>query len=217
MSVAVDISTCGDMCWYVPTCDINPDTSDSDHLDFIYMPYVSICGHADMCWYVPTCDGMCQHMQPLSDTNHLKLILNAGMCQHNWTCWYVLTCADMCRHVPTCDINHDTSYSDHLDLIWMLACVSICGHTGMCWYVPTCAGMCQHAKLLSAPLIPTIWNLSGMLACVSTLDMPIISSLSGRWHVSVSVDIRRHVLICAYMCWHVPRCANMWHYFRHFW
>ena len=114
-------------------------------------------------------------------------------------CWYMPTCADKCRHVPTCDINQDTSYNDHLDLIWMLACVSICGHAGICWYVPTCAGMCRHVTL------------------ISTLQIATISTLSGCWHVSVSVDICRYVLICAGMCWHVPTCANMWHYSRHLW
>ena len=130
------------------------------------------CRRADMCRHVPTCATTLS----TSDTNHLKLILNAGMCQHIWTCW----------HVPTCDINHDTSYSDHFDLIWMLACVSICGHAGMCWYVPTCAGMCRHVTL------------------ISTLQIAIISTLSGCWHVSVSVDICRHVPICADMCRDVP-------------
>ena len=77
-------------------------------------------------------------------------------------------CADMCRHVTTCDINLDTCYSDHLDLIQILVCVSTCGHADMCWYLPTCAGKCQYVKPILAPLIPTIWTLSCMLACVST-------------------------------------------------
>ena len=73
---------------------------------------------------IPACADMCRHMPTCAD-----------ICRH------VLTCADKCRHVPTCDINHDTSDSDHLDLNWVLACVSVCGHAGMCLYVPTCAGM----------------------------------------------------------------------------
>ena len=66
----------------------------------------------------------------------------------------------------------------------------------MCRHVLTCADMCQHVKPLSAPLIPTIWTLSCMQACVSTF---------------------RHVLICANMCWHVPACANMLNHSPHLW
>ena len=153
-----------------------------------------MCKHLWTCRHVLICADMCQHVKPLSAPListiwnlswmlacwHLDMPTCADMCRH------VPTCADMCRHVPTCDINLDTSYSDHLDLIWMLACVSICGHVGMCWYVPTCAfaGMCQHVKPLSPPLIPIIWNLSCMLACVSKLGH-------------------------ADMCWYVPACADM--------
>ena len=104
------VSTFGhaDMCWYVPTCDINLDTSYSDHLDLIWMlACVSICGHVGMCWYVPTCAfaGMCQHVKPLSPPLipiiwNLSCMLacvsklgHADMCQH------VLTYADMCQHM----------------------------------------------------------------------------------------------------------------------
>ena len=138
---------------------------------------------ADLCRHVPTCANMWSHSQHLWYQPFETYL----------ECWHVSahldmpTCACMCRHVPTCDINHDTSDSDHLDLIWMLACVSICGHVGVCWYVPICTGMCEHVKPLSAPLIPTIWNLSCMLACVSKLG-----------HANV--------------CWYVPACADM---FRH--
>ena len=82
-----------DMCWHVPTCAINLDTSDNEHLDLIWiLACVSICGHADMCWYVPICADMCRYVPTCettlstSDTNHLNLILHAGMCQHIWTC-----------------------------------------------------------------------------------------------------------------------------------
>ena len=148
VSAHLDILTCADMCRHVPTCDINHDTSYSDHLDLIGMlACVSICGHTGMC-YVPTCETTLSTF----DTNHLKLILHAGMCQHIWTCRHVLIYADMCWHVPTCDINHDTSYSDHLYLIWMLACVSICGHmptcADMCRYVLTCADMWHYSRHL---------------------------------------------------------------------
>ena len=81
------VSTCADICRHEPTCDINLDTFDSSHLDPIGMlACVSICGNADMCWYVPTYDATLS----TSDTNHLNLILRAGMCQHIWTCRYVL-------------------------------------------------------------------------------------------------------------------------------
>ena len=157
-----------------------------------------VSAHLDM----PTCVDMCRHVLTCADMSALSRHfrwrsfipnLDAVMCQYLWTCRHVLICADMCWHVPTCAINFDTSYSDHLDLIWMLACVSICGHAGMCWYVPTCAGMCQHVKPLSAPLIPTnhlkLILHAGMCQLIGTC---------------------RYVLICAGMCWHVP-CANMWH------
>ena len=203
VSTHLDMPTCAEMCRHVPTCDNNIDTSYSNHLDLIWMwACVSICGHAGMCWYVSTCGEMWNHFQHLW-YQPFETYLACWHVSANWDmpmcadmCRHVLTCADMYRHVPTCDINHDTSYSDHLDLIWMLACVSICGHAGMCWYVPTCAGMCEHVKPLSAPLIPTIWNLSCMLACVSKLG---------------HADVCWYVPACAGMCWHVPTCANMWH------
>ena len=135
---------------------------------------LSICGH------MPTCADMwnkSQHLWFQPFETYLQ-------CWHASAHLDMPTCAGMCRHVPTCDIDLDTCHSDHLDLIWMLACVSICGHAGMCWYVPTCAGMCQHVKPLSAPLITTIWKLSCMLACVSKLGH-------------------------ADMCWYVPACADM--------
>ena len=142
--------------------------------------HVLIC--ADMWRHVPTCETTIS----TSDTNHLKRNLHAGMCQHISTCRHVLICAGMCWHVPTCDINLDTSGtrlmwtiwtslsavrerplylithsldtsdSSHLDLIWMLACVSICGRADMCWYVLTCADICQHVTLTSTPLIVII-------------------------------------------------------------
>ena len=152
---------------------------------------------------MPTCADMCRHVPTCANTwNHS---------QHLWyqpfECWHVAahldmpTCADMSRHVPTCtdmsrrvptyDINIDTFYSDHLDLIWMLACVSICGHAGMCWYVPTCADMWNHSQHLWYQPFETY------LAC---------------WHVSANADMPicadmcRHVLTCADMCRHVPTC-----------
>ena len=159
------------------------------------------------------------------------------MCQHIWTCRHVVICADMCWHVPTCDINLDTSDSDHLDFIYMPACVSICGHADMCWYVSACAGMCQHVQSLSAPLIPTIWNLSWMLACVSTFghaDMFwCVLTCASMWHQPRHLLQRSfrpyldaamcqylwtwHVLICADICRHVPACANMWNHSQHLW
>ena len=149
---------------------------------------------ADMCRDMPT---LWVLAKPITSTlfryRHLGC---AGMCQHRETCRHVPTCADMCRHVPTCDINLDTSYSYHLDVIQMLTCVATGGNADMSWYVPTCADMCQHVKPLSAPLIPTIWTLSCMLACVSTFG---------------HADMCWYVPTCADMCWHVPTCASMWH------
>ena len=174
---------CADMCWHVPTCDINLETSDSDHLDVIYMPAcVSTCGHADMCWYVPTCANMWNHPQHLW-YRPFEIYLE---------CWHVsahldmLTCVDMSRHVPTCDINIDTSYSDHLDLIWMLACVSVCRHGDMCWYVPTCETTLSTSDTNHLKLILH----AGMCQQIGTC---------------------RYVPICADMCWHVLTCADMWH------
>ena len=139
---------------------------------------------ADMCWLVTL---MCRHVPTCettlstSDTNHLKLILHAGMCQHIWTCRHVLICADMCWHVPTSEINLDTSDGSHLDLIWMLACVSICGHADVCWYVPTCANIWNHSQhLWYQPFEP-------YFACR---------------HVSAHLDMPT----CADMCRHMPTC-----------
>ena len=149
---------------------------------------VSTCGHADMCWYVPTCAGKCQLVKPLLapliptiwtlpcmlarvSTFGLNILFMQGAVYINYDTPLVTahldmpTCTDMCRHVT---LNLDTFDSGHLDLIWILGCVSICGHADMCWYVLTCAGMYQHVKPLSAPLIPTIWTLPCMLARVST-------------------------------------------------
>ena len=175
MSVSVDMSTCADMFRHVPTCDINHDTSYSDHLDVIWMlACVSICGHTGMCWYVPACANMWNHSQHLWYQPFETYL----------PCWHVSahldmpTCADMCRHVPTCDINHDTSYSDHLDFIYMPACVSTCGHADMCLYVPACANMCNHSQHLWYQPFETY------LEC---------------WHVSAHLDI----LTCADMCQHV--------------
>ena len=68
------------------------------------------------------------------ETNHFDPIqvLTSGMRWHVSTPGNMLTCADMCRHVSTCDINFDTSYSDHLDVIQMLTCVSTGGNADMC-------------------------------------------------------------------------------------
>ena len=153
---------------------------------------VSTCGHSDICWYVPTSETTLS----TSDTNHLKLILHAGMCQQIGTCRYVLICAGMCWHVPTCaNMWH---YSRHL---WWRSFRSylhagMCQHLWTCRHVLICADMCQHVKPPSSPLISTIWNLSWMLACVSTFGHANIC-----WYVPT----------CAEMCWHVPTCANMWH------
>ena len=136
--------------------------------------HVLIC--ADMCRYVPTCETTLS----TSDTNHLNLILYAGMCQHIWACRHVLICADMCQHVPTCDINHDTSYSDHLNLIYMLACVSTCPHPDM----PTYAGMCQHVNPLLVPLTS------------DTNHLNLIFHAGTCQHIWTC----RHVLLCAGMC-----------------
>ena len=116
----------------------------------------------------------------------------AGMCQHRETCRHVPTCADMCRHVPTCDINLDTSYSDHLSRCWHVSApVEMPTCPDMCRHVLTCADMCQHVKPLSAPLIPTIWTLSCIQACVSTFR---------------HADVCWYVPTCADMCRHVPTC-----------
>ena len=178
---------------------------------------VSACGHADMCWFVPTCADMCRHVPACettlstSDTNHLISCMLA--CVDMCIC---ADCADMCRHVPTCAINLDTSDSDHLDLIYMPACF----HLWTCRHVLICADMCRHVPIRETPLIPTIWNLSCMLACVSTLDMPTCADLcrhvptwANMWNHSQHLCIFETYLECwhADMCLFVPTCANMWH------
>ena len=112
------------------------------------------------CWYVsahmdmPTCAAMSRHVLICTD-----------MCRH------VLIWADMCRYVPTYSITLGTSDTNHLDLTWMLACVSTFGHSDMCWYVPTCADMCRHVPKCTITLGISDTNpldLLCMLACVST-------------------------------------------------
>ena len=176
---------------------------------------VSTCGHADMCWYVPTCASMWNHSQHLWYQPFETYL----------ACWHVSAhldmpiCACMCWHVPTCDINLDTSDSSHLDLIWMLACVSICGHADMCWHVPTCdinldtsysdqldliwmlacVSICGHAGMCwNVPACANMWNHSQ--------HEPFETYLA-YWHVSANLDMP----ICADMCRHVLTCANMWH------
>ena len=186
------VPACAGMCLHVPTFDINLDSSDSDHLDLIWiLACVSICGNVDMCWYVPTCANTWNHSQHLCNqpfeiylecwhvSAHSDMPTCADMSRH------VPTCADMSRHVPTCDINIDTSYSDHLHLIWMLPCVSICGHAGMCWYVPTCD---INLDTSDSDHFYLIW----MLACVSICG-----------HMPTCADMCRYVLTCAEICQHV--------------
>ena len=151
--------------------------------------HADICADTFRCRHVPTCVEMCRHSECLRNQS-FRPYSGADI-------WDALACvitgkhADVCWHVPTCDINLDTSYSDHLDVIQMLTCVSTGGHADMCWYKVTCAGMGQHVKPLSAPLIPTIWTLSCMLASVSTFG---------------HADMCWYVPTCADMCWHVPTC-----------
>ena len=93
------VPTCADMCRHVPTCDINIDTSYSDHLDLIWMlACVSISGHAGMCWYVPTCANMWNHSHHLLYQPFVTYLA----CWHVSTNWDMPTCADMCRHVLIC-------------------------------------------------------------------------------------------------------------------
>ena len=142
-----------------------------------------------MCQHIWTCRHMLICVDIHENINHFQhtsfqpfeTYLAAGICQHIWhadMCWYVPTCAEMCWHVPTCDINQATSYSDHLDLIYVLACVSTCGHADMCWYVPTCADM---------------WHTSD-----TNHLKPILTDMCQK--------IGTCRLICAGMCWHVPTC-----------
>ena len=97
--------------------------------------HVLIC--ADVCWHVPTC------VNTLStcETNHFNLIQVPTSWDVLETCPYVLICT-------TWDITFDTSDTNHLDLIWMLASVGTCGHADMCWYVLTCADICGHSQSL---------------------------------------------------------------------
>ena len=157
-----------------------------------------------MCWYVPTCASMCRHVLICADM--WWYVTWANMWHHSRHIWYqpfgpyfiaawcvsahvdTLICADMSRYVPTCSITLDTSNTNHLDLICMLACVKPVD-------MPICADMCEHVTSISAHVIPIIWTLS---AC---------------WHVSAHVDMPT----CVDMCQHVPTCANMWNHSRHFW
>ena len=213
--------TCACLCRHVPTCDINHDTSDSDHLDL-----------TGMCWHVLICADMCRHVRTCettlstSDTNHGNL-----SCMHADVCWYVPACADMCRH----DINHDTSYSDHLDL--MLACVSTFGHADW-WYVPICAdtcavtwyhvlicvGMCRHVPTCATTLSTSDTNHlklilhAGMCQCrhVPACDINHDTSYSDHLMLACEyVDIPACAGMCL-ACWHVPTCditsADMCHH-----
>ena len=148
--------------------------------------HADICADTYRCRHVPTCIEICRHSECLRNQS-LRPYSGADI-------WDALACvntgkhADMCRHVPTCDINLDTSYSDHLDVIQMLTCVSTGGNADMSWYVPTCANMLNHS--------PHLWYqpFEPYLAC---------------WHVSAHLDMPtcadmcRHVLTCADMCQHV--------------
>ena len=145
------------------------------------------------------------------------------MCQHMRTCRHVLICADMCRYVPKCTITLGISDTNHLDLIWMLACVSTCGHADMCWYVTACADMCQHVAPLSASLIQTIWTSSVCWHVSAHVDMPTCADMCR--HVLTRADMRQHVasfsaplmptIWTSPQCWHVsahvdmPICADM--------
>ena len=144
---------------------------------------VSTFGHADMCWYVPTCADMCRHV-----TLTLKpLIATLSRCWHVSAPVDMLISADMCQHVKLLSAPLIPTIRT---LSWMLACVSTFGHADMCWYVPACGDMCRLATL------------------ISTLQIVIIYTLSGCWHVSVSghADMCWYVPICADMCWCVPTC-----------
>ena len=184
---------------------------------------------ADMCQHVPICAGMCQHVKPLSAPliptiwNVSCMLACVGTFGHADMCWYVPVCADMCQHVPTCDINLDTSDSSYLDLIWMLACVSICGHADMCWHVPTCdinldtcysdhldviqilvcVSTCGHADMCW--YLPTC---AGKCQYMKPLLAPLIPTI---WTLScmlACVSTFGH----ADMCWYVPICADMCRY-----
>ena len=143
-----------------------------------------MCQYQWTCRYVLTCADMCQHVT-ITSTSLIAIIYTLSRCWHVSAHLDMRTCADKCRHVPTCDINHDTSYSDHLDLIWMLACVSICGHVGMCWYVPTCD---FNFDTSDSDHFYLIW----MLACVSICG-----------HMRTCADMCRYVMTCAEICQHV--------------
>ena len=149
------VSTFGhaDMCWHVPTYDINLVTSDSDHLYLIQMlACVSNCEHANMCSYVPACADMCRHVPTCgidldtSDSDHLDLI-------QMLECVSTFGHADMCQHVKPLSV-------PLIRTIWilscMLACVSTFGHAIMCQHVLTCVDMCWHVTLISTPLIAII-------------------------------------------------------------
>ena len=83
------------------------------------------------------------------------------------------------RRVKSCEPRAAAATdSDHLDFIYMPACVSTCGHADMYWYVPACANMCNHSQHLWYQPFETY------LEC---------------WHVSAHFDI----LTCADMCRHV--------------
>ena len=79
----------------------------------------------------------------------------------------------------------------------------------MCRYVLTCASMYQHVKPLLAPLIPTIWNLSCMLACVSKFGLADMC-----WYVPACADMCRQVPTCDI---NVLTCANMWNHSQRLW
>ena len=115
----------------MPICDITLGTSDTTLLILTSSACMWACRHvlicADLCWHVPTLSVL---VGPIISTLLGADILEcAGMCQH----------LETCRHVPIYDVTLGTFDINHLDLIWMLACVNTCGHADMCWYVPTCA------------------------------------------------------------------------------
>ena len=197
MSVSVDMSACADMCRHVPLISTLQIATISTLSGCWHVSVsVAIYGHvlicADMCWHVPRCANMWHYSRHLW-WRSFRLYLDAGMCQYLWICRHVLICANMCRHVPTCETTLSTSDANHLKRILH---VGMCQHIWTCRHVLICADMCQHVKPPLAPLIPTIWNLSWMLACVSTFG---------------HADMCWYEPTCADMCWHEPTCANMWH------
>ena len=178
------------------------------------------------------CADMCRDVPTLSacETNHFDLIQvpTSGMRWHVSTPGNMPTCADMCQHVTLIST----------PLIAIILTLSRCWHVSAPVDMPTCADMCRHVPTCETTLstsdsLPTIWNLSFMLACTSTFEhadmcwyvptcadmcymcrhvtltltplIAIILTLSRCWYVSAHLDMPT----CADMCRHVLTCADM--------